>query len=54
MWDLIVSLPDHCLSFYFLYLPKVPFGHLHFLNFLHNKKKKKTTTKSVAHADSHR
>ena len=20
MWDLIVSVPDHCLSFYFLYL----------------------------------
>ena len=24
MWDLIVSVPDHCLSFYF-YLARVPF-----------------------------
>ena len=24
MWDLIVSVPDHCLSFYFALLYKIP------------------------------
>ena len=26
MWDLIVSVPDHCLSFYFMYLVTSLFG----------------------------
>ena len=25
MWDLIVSVPDHCLSFYFEYIDRRPF-----------------------------
>ena len=28
MWDLIVSVPDHCLSFYFLYGEKLLESHL--------------------------
>ena len=28
MWDLIVSVPDHCLSFYFLYIS--PHGYKNF------------------------
>ena len=33
MWDLIVSVPDHCLSFYFTHLS---FGHITFKNFRGN------------------
>ena len=30
MWDLIVSVPDHCLSFYFVNSPKLPtWGYLY-------------------------
>ena len=27
MWDLIVSVPDHCLSFYLIYKSKVRYEH---------------------------
>ena len=27
MWDLIVSVPDHCLSFYFTFFIKQCFGY---------------------------
>ena len=27
MWDLIVSVPDHCLSFYFMQAPNKPEGY---------------------------
>ena len=32
MWDLIVSVPDHCLSFYFTSVP----GHCLFIYFKEN------------------
>ena len=27
MWDLVVSVPDHCLSFYFAFWPKIVSYH---------------------------
>ena len=31
MWDLLVSVPDHCLSFYFLYFDKHQKNEIHSL-----------------------
>ena len=33
MWDLIVSVPDHCLSFYFTHCPIIPVPGNHCLNY---------------------
>ena len=53
MWDLIVSVPDHCLSFYFLFRPSVRGfsshqckygGRVLFRNIERQKKKKKKKT----------
>ena len=44
MWDLIVSVPDHCLSFYFFLIPQKTITYLmELLNFGFTGQNKSTT-----------